>query len=83
MGLHYLEDEEAVSVDLTPLDQLALEIRIALGDEWRIELRCLRRRKAKLLELVAFASVSKSRQFAYAPSESGDCLLRQRPDRLD
>jgi hypothetical protein len=57
VGLHDLEDEEAVSIDPTPVDQSALEIRVALRDERRGDLRCPDRCKAKLLELVTFVSV--------------------------
>ena len=38
VSLHYLEDEQAVSIDPTPVDQFALEIRVALGDKRRIDL---------------------------------------------
>jgi hypothetical protein len=57
VSLNHLEHEQAVSTDQAPVDQLALEIRIALADEWRADFRCFDRRKLELLELVDLGAV--------------------------
>ena len=50
--LHHLEHEQAVALDQARVDQLALEVGVALGDERRLDLRRLGGREAELLELV-------------------------------
>src|SRR5437762_1538587 len=50
--LHHVEHKQAIALDQARVDQLALEVRIALRDEWRTDLRRIDSGEPELLELV-------------------------------
>src|SRR5207253_1280942 len=50
--LHHVEHKQAIALDQARVDQLALEVCIALRDEWRTDLRRIDSGEPELLELV-------------------------------